>query len=102
MMGLRTSILLFIVRENVRLAVAIQEFGHHPWPTADGLRQLLQERLERHLGIFLAGQNQKRIDVPLAVSCSALHGFFGHEDHGTVVLRSPSSSVSTGGGKNSP
>ena len=67
-MGLRTSILLLIVRENVRLAIAIQELGNYPWPTANGLRQFIQERLEGHLRKFLAGQNQERIDVPLAVS----------------------------------
>ena len=79
--------MLLIVREEVRLAVAIQILHDHPWPTANGLRQFIQERLERHLRIFLAGQNQERIDVPLAVSWSALPGFFGHEDYGTVVFR---------------
>src|SRR5579871_5425061 len=82
----RSSELVIVCRDNVRLFLTVQEFGDDPWASADRLFEPVQEFIEGHLRILLAGQDQKRIDILLAATLCSFLRFVGNKNNGTVVF----------------
>ena len=78
-----------VVSDNMCLPLGVIILNDYTRARANSLFELVEQRLKWHFGIFLASQNQQRIDILLTIPSRSLASCVRNENDGPVVFRFP-------------